>query len=99
MKTLLSCLVIACLLVACSSADAGVAPTSTPNPNSPIVQQLGTLNSLAVGIAVFGGVLALALVVLGRRNQPDEDPDTELAETPTKASPVTSKKNKKKKRK
>lgn len=94
MKKLFLILVVAFIAVACAGSPS---PTATPPPNSPVVQQLGTLNTIAVGVAVVGGLAGLALSIL-RRKQPEADDEPQVAPQTVVVTSKTSKKNKKKRK-
>lgn len=91
MKKIAFILLLTCFAAACATAPG----TSTPNPNSPVVQQLGTLNTIAVGVAVVGGLVGLGLALF-RRNQPQDEPSEP---EPIVKSAAQSSKKKKKRRK
>jgi hypothetical protein len=55
--------VLAAAISACSAA-------ANSNSSSPVVQQSGTLNVIAVGVAVAGGLIGFALS--RRQNKPEE---------------------------
>ncbi len=66
MTQLIPLAVLVFLLTAC------VAPASTTNPTSPVVQQFGPLNIVAVGVAILGGFIGLGLVLRNRNQEPEE---------------------------
>ena len=64
MNRLSTLLVLLFFMAACA------APASGPASGSPAIPQLGALNAIAVGIAILGGIVGLALS--RRKVEPEE---------------------------
>jgi hypothetical protein len=63
-------LLISILLAACRAAS-----QTESLPNAPVSTSVGTLNLIAVGIAVVGGMVGLLLAI--RRRNADEEPEAD----------------------